>query len=296
MAAVTGSTVPRRQLGRHLRELRMRARFTLKAAAHELEWSEAKMWRIESGQTSVRSHDVRTMCEIYGAPPDLAEALLGLAKETKARGWWHSYGDVIPEQFDVFIGLEEAASEIDWYESDLVPGLFQTADYARTVMHEYDPKLSPEEVGRRVALRLARQALLTRPTNAALLRVVLSESVVRRPVGGHKAMAQQIRRMIELSALPVVSLRVVPFSVGFHQGVLTSQFGILRFPTNGNGAPTEPPTVYADGYTGDLYLDKEKEVNLYDEAFANIWSVALSEEATTDLLTDLVGRYEQVQD
>ena len=74
---VTGSTVPRRQLGRHLRELRNQQRLTVRAAAERLEWSEAKMWRIETGQTSLRSLDVEAMCRIYGAPTDLTEALMG---------------------------------------------------------------------------------------------------------------------------------------------------------------------------------------------------------------------------
>jgi hypothetical protein len=271
----------------------MGARFTLKRAAEVFEWSEAKLWRIESGHTSVRSHDVRLVCEIYGAPGDLTEALLGLAKETKARGWWHAYGDVIPEQFDVFVGLEEAASQIDWYEVDLVPGLFQTEDYARTLMRGYRPEASEEEIDRRVGLRIARQVLLTRPTAAATLRVVLGDAVVTRPIGGHKVMAEQVRHMIELSALPNVHLRVIPVSVGFHQGIMTGQFGVLRFPSTGDGADTEPPTVYADGYTGDLYLDKPSEVSRYDKAFADIWSKALSEQATRDLLSQAVRNHEQ---
>src|ERR1700722_12038476 len=130
----TGSTVPRRQLGRYLRDLRNAAGLTVRDAARGLEWSEAKLWRIETGQTSLRSLDVETVCRIYGAPPDLTEALMGLAKETQAKGWWHAYGDVVPEWFDVYIGLEEAASQICSYESELVTGLFQTEDYARTII------------------------------------------------------------------------------------------------------------------------------------------------------------------
>src|SRR4051794_19160598 len=124
----TGSTVPRRQLGRYLRDMRNRARLTVKAAATELEWSEAKIWRIETGQTSLRSLDVEAMCKVYGAPADVTKGLMGLAKETKARGWWHAYGDVIPEWLEVYVGLEEAASRLSMYESELVPGLLQTED------------------------------------------------------------------------------------------------------------------------------------------------------------------------
>src|SRR5213596_2722112 len=103
----TGSTVPRRQLGRYLRELRNRERLTVKVAAEKLEWSEAKIWRIETGQTSLRSLDVEAMCKVYGAADGELEPLAALARDTKARGWWSAYGDVIGEGFDVYIGLEE---------------------------------------------------------------------------------------------------------------------------------------------------------------------------------------------
>jgi transcriptional regulator with XRE-family HTH domain len=99
----TGSTVPRRQLGRYLRDMRNRARLTVRAAAAALEWSEAKIWRIETGQTSMRSLDVEQVCRIYGATSEETETLMALAKETKAKGWWLSYSDVINEGFVAFL-------------------------------------------------------------------------------------------------------------------------------------------------------------------------------------------------
>src|ERR1700733_3183904 len=249
----TGSTVPRRQLGRYLRELRNRERLTVKAAAESLEWSEAKIWRIETGQTSLRSFDVEAMCKIYGAPADLTEALMGLAKETKARGWWHAYGDVIPDGFDVYVGLEEAASELDWYESELVPGLLQTENYARTVIAAGNPGVADDEIDRRVHVRTARQALLRRTAAAPRLRVVLNEAILPRPVGGPAVMGGQLRHLVAASDLPSVCLRVVMFAAGLHDGVMSGPFEILRFPRNGDGRDSEPPTVFADGFTGDLY-------------------------------------------
>ena len=189
--------MPRRQLGRYLRELRSRERLTVKAAAEKLEWSEAKIWRIETGQTSLRSLDVEAMCKIYAAPADLTEALMGLAKETKARGWWHAYGDVIPEGFDVYIGLEEAASQLAWYESELVPGLLQTEDYARTLIRADNPGVDEEEISRRVHVRMARQPLIRRATAPLHLQVALNEGILRLPVGGpcdHVRAARPARR------------------------------------------------------------------------------------------------------
>ncbi|MGH3720487.1 MAG: helix-turn-helix domain-containing protein [Pseudonocardiaceae bacterium] len=285
--ATTGSTVPRRQLGRYLRDLRNQARLNVRSAATRFEWSEAKIWRIETGQTSLRSLDVETMCRIYGAPPDVTEALMGLAKETKARGWWHSYGDAIPEGFDLYIGLEESASRFAWYESELVPGLLQTEDYARTVIRADNPGEDDAEIERRVHVRIARQALLTRVTDPPVLDVVLNEAMLHRPVGGRDVMMSQLQRLAKASELPTVSLRVMPFAAGLHHGIMSGPFVILRFPLNSNGQQTEPPTVYVDGFTGDLYLDKPHEIERYDTAFTNIWESSLGEEASQKLITQV---------
>jgi len=280
----TGSTVPRRQLGRYLRDLRNSQRLTVRAAAERLEWSEAKIWRIETGQVSLRSLDVEVMCRIYGATAELTGALMGLAKETKARGWWHAYGDVIPEGFDVYIGLEEAASAFSWYESELVPGLLQTQRYAHTLIEADNPGVDVDEVDRRVRLRLARQALLTRVTAPPRLDIVLNEAIIRRPIGGVHIMTEQLDQLIKVGERANVSLRIMPFSAGLHLGVMSGPFVILRFPLNGEGRETEPPTVYVDGFTGALYLDKPNEIGRYDGAFTDIGSMALDEGASRDLI------------
>lgn len=280
----TGSTVPRRQLGRHLRELRGRARLTVRAAANKLEWSEPKIWRIETGQTSLRSLDVEAMCKVYGAPEELTQDLMSLAKETKGRGWWHSYGDVISERFDLYIGLEEAAASLNWYETELVPGLFQTADYARTLIQTDNPGVDAQEIERRVHVRIERQTLLTRVTAAPVIDVVLNEAVLRRPVGGTKVMGDQLGRLVELTELDNVSIRVVPFKAGLHYGLMSGPFVIMRFPTNGDGKDTEPPTVYVDGFTGALYLDKPHEIERYDGAFQAIHGSALDQAGSKRLI------------
>jgi hypothetical protein len=277
----TGSTVPRRQLGRYLRDLRGRQRMTVKVAAEQLEWSEAKIWRIETGQTSLRSLDVEQMCRIYAAPVDLTEALMGLAKETKSKGWWHAYGDVIPENFDVYLGLEEAASQISWYEPELIPGLLQSADYARAVIGANNPE---DETDRRVQLRIERQALIRRPTAPLELRVALNESVLRRPIGGRGVMAAQLDALAEAADLPNVKLRVVTFGAGLHHGVMTGPFELLRFPVNGDGHESEPATVFQDGFTGALFLDKAHEIERFSDAFEYIWAAAANETSSGRLI------------
>ena len=224
------------------------------------------------------------MCKIYAAPVGLTEALMGLARETKARGWWHAYGDVIPEGFDVYIGLEEAASQLGWYESELVPGLLQTEAYARTLIGADNPGVDDEEISRRVHVRMARQPLVRRATSPLQLQVALNEGILRRPVGGQRIMAEQLGRLAEVSELANVSLRVVPFSAGLHPGLMSGPFVILRFPLNGDGRESEPATVYIDEFTGALYLDKAREVERYAQAFGSIWDASLDEAASRNLI------------
>lgn len=266
-----GSTVARRQLGRLLREARLEARLTVKAASVALEWGETKTWKIETGQASLRTHDVEAICRVYGVPPERTAVLADLAKQTKQEGWWQDRGPAaVSPTFDLYIGLEGAASELNVYASELVPGLLQTPDYARALIASGRHGADPAVVERSVELRMARQRLLTRVTAAPTLVVVLSEAVLRRPVGGRQVMAAQLARLIEVSGLPNVTMHVVPFSFGLHPGLISGPFVILRFPSAVEGRDTEPPVVYVDGYTGCLYLDKPHEIEQYDAAFADM--------------------------
>jgi len=281
---MSGSTVPRRQLGRYLEDLRENAGLNRKDAAKALERSAPTLWRIETGRTPVRGIEVDAMCRLYGAAPEMTEFLVGLAGETKAKGWWQAYGDAVPDYLDLFVGLEAAASRMSMYEAELVPGLFQTEAYARTLITADHPEETPAVIERRVQLRLARQAILRRPIDPPVLQVAIRESVLRCPVGGPEVMAPQLDRLAEASKRPSVSLRVLPFAAGFHLGMLSGAFFILRFPLNGGGAESEPPTVYSDLFTGALYLDKPHEVSRYDRAFGQIWQASHDEDTSRTLV------------
>jgi transcriptional regulator with XRE-family HTH domain len=287
-----GSTVPRRQLGRYLRQLRDAANITVKKAADELEWSPVKIWRIESGQTSMRSLDVETMCRKYGASDEMTQALMGLAKETKARGWWHSYGDTIPEWFELYIGLESAASRLRKYEPELIPGLLQTAAYTTEVFRVGIPDKPPAEVERSVAVRLGRQALLTRQLPPApRLDVVLHESALRHRLKNPETMTAQLGKINDTSRLANVAVRVLPLDAGIHRAALAGgPFTILEFPPNGRSS--EPSIVYSDGLTGALYLDKPSEVAAYDDVWQSIQALSLSEARSRELIRAIAKEYE----
>jgi transcriptional regulator with XRE-family HTH domain len=280
-----GSTVARRQLGRHLLALREGARISLREAGRRLEMSAAKVSRVENGEVSVRSLDVEQACKIYGVTdPELIRSLMDLAKETKGRSWWQSYADVISETFAVYVDLEAAASELAWYETEFVPGLLQTREYARSLMatERFTGKqLDTGLLERRLEVRLTRQRILIRKSAPPVLTVVLGEAALRRGIGGAETMAGQLAHLLEMTKLANVEIRVMTLDRE-HAGLTTGQFVMLEFPRNGR--LIEPPGVYVDGYLGFLYLDKPDEVELYQRAWTNVWDTALSARQSIDFI------------
>ncbi|MBO4207122.1 helix-turn-helix domain-containing protein [Micromonospora echinofusca] len=276
----TGSTVPRRQLGRLLRQSRESAGIGLEAAAAELEWSRAKMYRIESGQAPVRTLDVEQMCRLYDASAELTGVLVGLARESKAKGWYHAYGEVIPAWFELFVGLEATARRIRTYQQALVPGLLQTPEYA-TVAVQATPGLTEVEVERTVQLRIERQRVLARRRPAApTLEAVVEEAVLRRR---HPTMLRQLDHLLAVGQQPNVSLRVLPLGCAPSHGATAGSFVIFDFPTVG-ARPADPTTIYHESLTGALYLDRVEEVRAYAEAWKAFGINALNEDDSRKLL------------
>jgi hypothetical protein len=289
---ISGLGVARRLLGWSLRDLRQQARLKVKTAAAALEWSEPKLWRIETGQTTVRGLDVEAMCAVYGAPPGLAQALSGLARSTRTEGWWHPHGDAVPGAFDVYARLEEQACLIQGYEPSQIPTLLRTEPYARALITSRHPNAGPEETEELVHECTARQMLVTRASTPLAVTLILGEAVLRCPTGGAQVMAGQVRHLAKLAMQPNVRLQVVPFTAGMHPGLRAGPFTLLRFPSRG-GAEPEEATIHVPGMTGELYLDTAHEIQYYEAAYATISSCALDEPRTRDLLLTAARELEQ---
>ncbi|GAA3348029.1 helix-turn-helix transcriptional regulator [Amorphoplanes nipponensis] len=287
MAVETGSTVPRRQIGRLLRQLRERAGLSLMAAAVELEFSRARMYRIENGEVSLRRHDVLALCAVYGAPAELAEVLVGLARESKSKGWWHAYGDVVPAWFELYVGMENAAERLRHYAPSVIPGLLQNREYAECVFRQRTD-LDDSGVRNAVAVRLERQWLLRREhPRPPRLDVIVDEGVLRRAIADTLGMQKQLAHLVNVSQRPGVGVRVVPFSAGPHRASSAGSFTILDFPTVGAAAP-EPTTIYCEKLTGALYLDKPREVETYCGIWSELEQVALDRHASDDLIATII--------
>jgi DNA-binding XRE family transcriptional regulator len=278
-----GSTVPRRQMGRLMRQLREQAGVSLMAAAQELEFSRARMYRIENGEVPVRKHDVIAMCTVYGAPAEMTEVLIGLAQESKSKGWWHAYGDVVPAWFELYVGMEQAAGRLRSFAPSVIPGLLQTREYAEGVFREWIGD-DDDAVESAVAVRLERQSLLRRSRPAApRLDVILDEGVLRRSVDDRLGMQKQLAHLVNVSTRPNVSVRVIPFAAGPHKAASSGQFTILSFPAVGTASP-EPTTIYCESLTGALYLDKLTEVEAYESIWSALEAIALSQADSDDLI------------
>ncbi|TCB90759.1 XRE family transcriptional regulator [Micromonospora zingiberis] len=283
-----GSTVPRRELGRLLRQTREQAGINLEAAASDLEWSRAKMYRIESGQTPIRALDVEQMCRLYEATPEMSEVLVSLARESKSKGWYHAYGEVIPRWFQLYVGLESAASRIRTYEQSLIPGLLQTPEYTEEIAR-CRPDISDDEVAMLVELRLKRQRILTRQRPPApMLDVILDEGLLHKGVPG---MSRQIGRLLAATELPNVTIRIAPLGARLNRAVVAGSFVILDFPVKG-ARSAEPTTVYHESLTGALYLDRLDEVRAYAEGWNQLSATALDSEESQALLRRIKERHD----
>ena len=265
-------------VGAQLRRLRTEAGVSREEAGEAIRASEWKIHRLENGQVGFKDRDVGDLLRLYGVTdPDDIAGFLQFAREANAPGWWQQYGDLLPQWFKAYVDLESAATLIRTYEGQLVPGLLQTEDYMRAVIGGANLDESPEEAERRVALRMARQTLLTRPDGPRLWAVI-DEAALRRPVGSPEVMRGQLARLIDAAKLGSVVLQILPLLAGAHPGMVGA-FSILRF------ADVELPDVaYVEHLTNALYLDRRDDVNRYLHVMDRISMRASPPDKTVDIL------------
>jgi transcriptional regulator with XRE-family HTH domain len=279
-----GPKVQRLLVGAKLRRLRTDIGLSREEAAEAIRASAWKIHRLENGQVGFKQRDLVDLLERYGVTdPDEIDELLTLAREANVPGWWQHYGDVLPQWFRTYVDLESAATLIRTYEGMFVPGLLQTDDYMRAVIHGAHLEEPPEEVGRKVRLRMARQILLT-GEHPPRLWAVVDEAALRRPVGGREVMRGQLERLIDATKLPNVTLQVLPFGAGAHPAMVGA-FSILRF------ADRElPDVVYLEHLTNAVYLDKRAEVERYLDVMELLCVDSEPPARTVELLTKILNQ------
>ncbi len=206
-----GPTVLRILLGTQLRRLREARGVSAQEAARAIRGSESKISRIELGRTSVREVDIIDLLSLYGiTDPAEREELLTLASQANQPGWWHQYQDVLPSWFQAYIGLEESAESIRSYDSQFIPGLLQTEDYATAVLALGD--FSLDEAERLVFLRKERQRRFA--SGGLRLWAIVDEVALTRSVGSSQIMRAELEHLSDVCEQPGFALQVVPDSAG----------------------------------------------------------------------------------
>jgi transcriptional regulator with XRE-family HTH domain len=257
-------TVRERRLARALRHLREQAGLTIEEIAEKLEMSASTVSRMETAQVGVRPRDLKFLLDMYEVSEAERDQLLQIARERRQQRWWREYAD-LPSI--LFAGLEEDASAIWQYSTQLIPGLLQTEAYARAVLQAIRLDAKPGDVERRLELRIHRQELLT-SEHAPEYWVVLDEAVVLRQVGGPAVMADQLGELIEAARRPNVTLQVLPFTSGEHAG-MDGEFTVFHYLES-----ADPDVVYIENTGSDLYLEAPEVTRRYGKIFDHLRAAA----------------------
>jgi transcriptional regulator with XRE-family HTH domain len=272
--------VRRRVLARQLKLLREQSGLTLEQAAPKLHFSVSKLSRIENAQVVIDIHWVKSMLDLYDVGGGRWTEMVELAEEALQPGWWRAYG----LGNNSYIAFETEASRIHELSVTYVPGLLQTADYARALMQPVPLQRTAEQLESEVAARMYRQQRLVSTDDPLEFVTVIDESALHRPVGGPDVLHAQLGHIAALAELDTVTLHVLPTAVGAH-AALPSGFLILNF-----GDLDEPDMAYVEHTLGALSLDKAGDVARARLTFERVLSDALDPVESEALIRRLAGR------
>lgn len=268
----------RRQLARTLRALREGTGLTIDKVAEMIETSPSTISRIETAQVGVRTRDVKALLDIYKVNEAQRDELLELARKSRQQPWWYEYHQEVPSA--TLADYESEATFIRQYSALILPGILQTGEYAREVIRAIRHDAEAEELKQRLEFRMHRQRLLAQK-GAPDYWLILDEAALRRPVARPAVMRAQMQRLIDVSALPNVTLQVLPFAAGPHAG-LDGEFTLLSF-----SDPAEPDLVYIENSGGDLFLEDIDRTERYRLIFSHLQAAALNPVESIRILTDL---------
>ncbi|MEV4375776.1 helix-turn-helix transcriptional regulator [Streptosporangium sp. NPDC049644] len=270
-------TVRRRRLAAELRRLRKESNLTTDQVAKALEVSQSSVSRIETARQGIKINDLRALLTLYQVPEDKATDLLNLARQARQQGWWQAFSDVVPESFQAFVGLETEARRRCSYDVSLIPGLLQTPDYHRALVHAELVNRTSEEVERKIQFRLARQRQ-TLGNDALELCFIMDEASLHRLPSNVKA--GQLSQLAKASERDNVNLHILPFGTGIH-AAMDGSFVILGF-----DAP-DPDVVYLETQLSGLYLEQPAAIRRYNLVYDDLQAKTLDTRTSRDLLTKL---------
>jgi transcriptional regulator with XRE-family HTH domain len=255
-----------RRLGFELKQLREQAGLTTSEAAERIGMTRGQLGHIEAGRTSVLTERLLDLCRVYGCSEEpYVEALVAMS-ESSGKGWWRAYRKHMGHHALNLAELESEAVAIRTHEPLFIPGLFQTADYTRSIFSSPDLGFANIEEGLR--FRRERQHILTRD-NPVSVHAIIHESALHMRFGETKAVREQLLHLIELARLPNVTIQIYPFTAQAH-AALTGNFAHV--------IPANPRlgTVVVEQLLGSHYLVQQRQLDEYHSLFERIAKNALA--------------------
>jgi 5'-deoxynucleotidase YfbR-like HD superfamily hydrolase len=269
-----------RRIARTLREWREPTGWRSGEAAAKAGWSTAKQSRLENATQPITPADVMTLALLYDIAEPVRDKTFKATLAAQERGWWEQIEkEALAADVLSYVELESEASKVRVFKIDLIPGLLQTSEYAAAVSHAYIPSATDELVQHRVDARMKRQA---RVEDGDPLRVeaILTEASLRLVIGGTGLMRRQLGRLVSLSTLSNVDLRVIAATSGAYPAMGTA-FSILSF------ASDEPDVGYVELIDQGVYLEEPNDVETYRLNFAGLCEVALSPTDSVELISTI---------
>lgn len=276
--------IRRRRLGQVLRGLREECGLTLDAAAKGAGVPRSTLGRMETAEARrLRHTDLDALAVFYQVDSETREGMHGLAREAKERGWWSKYKDVFGER--ALPDWEAEASAIRTYEAQLIPGLFQTPNYASAIFRGGRATLD-EDIERLVEARMSRQQILNR-VYPPRMTAVIDEAALHRLIGGSEVMCEQLKHLSHLAMRHNIDVQVLPYDAGEHLG-MEGAFTVLEFPE-----PRDTPIVYVGTATTGLVLEGAEELDVYNMTFSNVQGVALSSSLSIEYIRKIATSLEK---
>lgn len=279
------ATIRRRRLAFELRKLREDRGLSLQdvAATPDSSLSVAKLSRMETGRYAVKPQDVATLLAVYKAE-DMREPLMRLARDANKRGWWLPYEDALSPFYADLISLEDEASSLSSYEGSVIHGLLQTADYARRAVEATRLQETSMSIESKVAVRLARQSVLTKPGAPSGAFIVGEAALLARADDDGTVMRGQLQRLLDVAKLPNITVQVLPSDAGLSPA-LAGGFTIIGFPEI-----SDLDVVHSERLLSTVFAEDPDEVELYRVAFQKITAQALSPEDSSRRIAELRDR------
>lgn len=271
-------TIRLRRLGFELRHLRETHGLTLEEASRRSGVPRTTLSKIETAESRrTRTRDLDALADLYEVSDETREAFHQLYRESKEKGWWYRYKELFGTSG--LPAFEVEASLIRTYEAQVIPGLLQTAEYARAVFTGTNA-FAEEEIQRHVEARMERQSILARlypPEYAA----IIDEAALRRPAGGSTAMQEQLLHLAHMATRPNISIHVLPFSAGMHAANLGG-FQIMEF-----SEPADPTVGYAETPTSCLFVEEPQEIRNYDAMWREAHNASLTVTQSIDFINEI---------